>query len=259
MIRVNPEALISFLNMMPSLEVSLLLFLFCGIAQLFLFRIMGLSGLYLYTAVGVIAANLQALKAVYFPFYSEPIALGTEIFTSLFLCSDLINEHYGKKAALKSIWIGFSAYFLMTVFMIFTLGYTPLPASFPVGSFRLAHEHIHALFLPAPAIFISSMAAYFVSQYSDVWIYRFFYTLTQGKILWLRAIGSTLISLFIDNFIFSILAWKFLSPNPCETSTLLGTYVIGVYLFRLGVSILNTPFLYVTKIYKFNSLRRDEL
>ena len=59
----------------------------------------GEIGLYIYSAIAIIVANIQVLKLVKFSFFSEPIALGTVLFASTFLCTDILAEYYGAKKA----------------------------------------------------------------------------------------------------------------------------------------------------------------
>ena len=37
----------------------------------------------------------------------------------------------------------------------------------------------------------------------------------------------------IDNIIFSVLAWKILAKNPVTTESLIFTYILGTYWFRI--------------------------
>lgn len=230
-----------FSSFFSNISPEVLMFLefgVCGGLLLFANRFFGLSGLYVYTGAGVVAANMAVLKTVQFSFYPEPMALGTIIFSSLFLCSDMINERYGKEAALKSVWLGFFSYFTLMLFMFFSLGYQN---SFSDG-FQAAASF---LFLPAPALFIASLTAYFLGQYVDVFLYHFIHTKTGKKYLWLRSSASTLLAMFIDNAIFSFLAWGILAVNPMPFSDIFWTYVFGVTLVRAVVSVGNIGFMYI--------------
>lgn len=241
------DHVITFLNTYPTWAVDFLMLLICGFFQLFLLRFLGLAGLYLYVVISLSSGNIQVLKASPFFFYDSPIALGTVVFTSLFLCTEIIREIYGAIAAKRSIIIGFVGYFMMTIFMILTLGYQnviPTPNSL---HFVEAHDHIKALFAPSLSIFVSSIIAYIVAQNVDIWLYGWIMKLTKGKYLWLRTNGASLISIFVDNCVFSYLAWIFFSPSPLDFSTVLHTYIFGVYIIRVLIAVFNTPFMYLAK------------
>ena len=47
-----------------------------------------------------------------FTFFLEPIALGTILFASTFLCTDILAEYYGSKKARTNIIIGFIGFLL---------------------------------------------------------------------------------------------------------------------------------------------------
>ena len=99
---------------------------FCLFVILILLKLFGEAGLYVYTVLAIIGANIQVLKIVDFPFFSNPIALGTILFSTTFLTTDILAEYYGEKFARRNILIGFISFLLMTIFMLFTIGFTPL-------------------------------------------------------------------------------------------------------------------------------------
>ena len=92
--------------------------IFCFTSILILLKLFGKVGIYLYTAIAVIAANIQILKIVKFSFLDEPVALGTILFASTFLCTDILAEYYGVKKARKNVLIGFAGFLLMTFFIL---------------------------------------------------------------------------------------------------------------------------------------------
>ena len=224
----------------PSTLLLCLEFFFSSVFILFSRRFFGLHGLYIYSAVGVIAANLVVLKTSHFAYYDHPLALGTVIFSSLFLCSDLINEYYGKAAAVKGIWIGFFAYFVLTAFIFLNMGY----ASADNGQ---AQGALITLFLPAPAIFLSSLIAYFLGQYTDVFLYHTIHQKTGGRLLWLRSIVSTFLAMLIDNAVFSILAWHVFAFNPLSFTEIFWTYIWGISVLRFIISFANIGVMYLSK------------
>jgi len=215
-----------------------------------LFYFFGKSGLYVYMGVALIAANLQVLKGAQFSFFPYPIALGTEIFSSLFLASNILNEHFGQKAAQKGIWLSFCASLLMTLLMFLTIGIKPLSLSPGENYYSLAdnHYHLKALFTPTLALLSASLLSYLMSQYTDVWLFRFFRQKTAGKLLWLRTILANLTSALIDNSIFSIFAWIIFASPPLSFKTVLFSYILGTYGLRVILTTLNTPFIYLSSL-----------
>lgn len=213
----------------------------CGILILFFMRIWGVLGLYLYEALATIASNIAVLKIVQFPLYDKPIALGTVLFMSLFLCNDIVNEYYSKREAIRLIWVGFISYFVFSLFMWIILSYNPFEGSIGV------QEALKILFIPAPALFSASLLAYFISQYTDLFLYRFIRNITGEKLLWVRSIVSTIFGAFLDNTIFSVLLWYIFMPYTKALEEIFWTYVVGVFLMRVLLSFINIIFMYSSK------------
>lgn len=243
------ENFLTTLQMMPPELVSFCMLLASGAGCLLLFRAFGLYGLYTFISLSVIAANMQVLKAAQFSFQMEPVALGTIVFGSAYMATNIITEHYGKHFAEKSIWIGFASMLFMTVVMILTLGFPKLGGEEYVR-FDQAHDAIAILFTPAPAILLASFISYVISQYSDIVIFTLLKDLSEGRLLWLRSNMSNIVSGFIDSVIFSFLAWYVFAPEPFSVSTIWYTYILGTFFFRILLSIFNTPFVYMSYWFK---------
>ena len=157
--------------------------------------------------------------------------MGTILFASTFLCTDILAEYYGPKQARKNVIFGFSGFLLMTFMMLFTLGFKPLTFEVAGEDYIWAlsvHDNLKNVFLPIPNFFIASMIAYLVSQYFDIWFFKFLSNITNNKFLWLRNNLSTLISSFIDNTIFSLFAFIFLADKPLTLSVVIMTYILAI-------------------------------
>ena len=176
-------------------------------------------------------------------FYSiEPVALGTALFASTFLCTDILSEHYGREKAKKNVLIGFTSFLFMTITMLITIGIKP-------SSNDWVQESLTNVFTPMSRFFIASMIAYLVSQYFDVWVYSTIKNLTTNRFLWLRNNLSTILSSLIDNTVFSILAWIILNPNPETFYNVIMIYILGTYILRIVIALIDTPFMYLSKIF----------
>lgn len=239
-------SLIETLVKMPPEFLEAFLYLVLASSILLFFRLFGKAGLYAYTAIAIILGNIQVLKAAQFSFYDTPIALGTTTFASIFCVSDILTEHYGKDAALKSVWIGFISAIFVTLSMLLTLGIKPIDSSLSAdaGYFLKNHDALVRIFTPAPAILTASLIAYLTSQYTDIIVFQCIKKLTREKWLWLRANVSSILSALIDNTIFSVCAWVILSSHPVSTHTLFHTYILGGLIFRIFAAIAFSPLLY---------------
>ena len=245
------------LNQTPIILTWFTFLILCLIVILLLLKLFGEIGMYVYTVIAIIGANIQVLKIVEFPFFNNPIALGTILFSSTFLVTDILSEYYGIKFARKNILIGFTSFLIMTIFMLFTMGFTPIEPSSVSEELAWAvsvQNSLENIFMPFPIFFSASMIAYLFSQYFDVWFYALILKITNRKLLWLRNNITTMTSALLDNTIFSLFAWIIFNPNPLDFNTVVFTFILGTYVLRIIIAIFDTPFIYLAKYFLPNSI-----
>ena len=141
-----------------------------------------------------------------------------------------------------NILIGFSAFLLMTLLMVITIGFKPSDGDW-------IQDSLSNVFTPMTRFFIASMIAYLISQYFDVWFFNYLKNITSNKFLWFRNNLSTIFSSLIDNSIFSIFAWIILNPDPESFYNVVMIYIFGTYLLRIVIALLDTPFIYIAKFF----------
>ena len=252
LLTLNFVGFVDSLNQTPIVITWIAFLFFCLTTILILLRLFGQAGMYIYTSIAIIGANIQVLKVVDFPFFNNPIALGTILFSSTFLTTDILTEYYGAKVARKNILVGFFSFLIMTIIMLFTLGFTPLSSITAGENYSWAlpvQDNMLGIFLPFPTFFIASMIAYLISQYFDIWFYEKISNITNKRFLWLRNNFSTMTSGLLDNTIFSLFAWIILNPNPLDFNTVLFTFILGTYVLRIIIAIFDTPFIYLAKYF----------
>ena len=215
---------------------------FCYISILTFLRLFGYVGIFIYCALAVIGANIQVLKTVDFFYSPEPVALGTILFASTFLCTDILSEYFDKNKARMNILIGFCAFLFMTLLMVITIGFKP-------SSDDWVQESLSNVFTPMTRFFIASMIAYLISQYFDVWFFNYIKRVTSEKYLWLRNNLSTIASSLVDNTVFSIFAWILLNPEPISVYNVIMIYILGTYLLRILLALFDTPLIYLAKFF----------
>src|SRR6056297_312653 len=215
-------------------ELIWLIFMIVDLSiALIIFRLFGKKGLFMLFAANIIICNIQVLKTV--EMFGITATLGNVLYGSIFFATDVISELYGRKEAKRAVLIGFSSLLIMTLYMQFSLLFTPAPDDFASG-------HLNALFGFMPRIALGSLTAYLLSQLHDVWAFQFWKEKTKGKYLWLRNNLSTLVSQMIDSTVFCLIAFLGLFPLNVWIEILLTTYV-----FKLVVAIFDTPFIYLAK------------
>ncbi|SVC77236.1 uncharacterized protein METZ01_LOCUS330090 [marine metagenome] len=102
LLNFNFSGFVDVLNQSPIIITWLVFLMFCLCVILLLLKLFGEAGMYIYTVIAVIGANIQVLKIVDFPFFSNLVALGTILFSSIFLTTDILTEYYGAKLAKKT-------------------------------------------------------------------------------------------------------------------------------------------------------------
>jgi uncharacterized integral membrane protein (TIGR00697 family) len=170
---------------------------------------------------------------------------GMLTFPVTFLLTDLINEYYGKRAARRVTWIGLvMALFVFAVINIAQyMPYLPAP-------YNITQDHFDAVFASAKIMYIASITAYLIGQLADIWVFHILKKLTRGKLLWLRATGSTVISQTLDSFVVTFLAFSFFRtvfPDPSNPPMAAGQVVqtaITGYMLKFVLAIAITPLIY---------------
>lgn len=154
-------------------------------------------------------------------------------YAAIFLATDALTEHYGKKIGHLSVFIGFATLSLFVLMTQLSLIIMPVEYSIELQNGMLT------VFGTSLRVFIASTVAYVISQNFDIWFYHLLHKKTGGKFLWLRNNLSTVFSQFIDSIIFFSIAFIGVLPNWIEVA------VIGV-IAKIVIAFLDTPFIYLT-------------
>jgi len=192
---------------------------------------------------GVFLASLVIANSLVFKFFdinlpwvgAVTLSVGILPYPVTFLCTDLVSELYGKKRADALVIVGL----LISLYMIFLL---QVGRAVPVSHLQdpAIQEHYVAVFGSSTRAIVASMAAYLVAQFLDVRLYHFWKKLTDGKHLWLRNNGSTMLSQFFDTTIVITV----LFAGVWSTKDLMAAIAAG-YVFKLIIAALDTPFMYL--------------
>lgn len=194
-----------------------------------------------------IVAELIGGKLVqFFGLFTQSI--GIILWPVVFLLTDLINEHYGKQGVrrLTYITVGLIAY----TFILLTVGLR-IPA---VGFSPVSDKDFETVFGQSQWIIVGSIIAFLVSQLVDVYIFWLFRNRTGGKLIWLRATGSTVVSQLVDTFVVQYVA--FVLPGKWAFDEFVRNASWG-YSFKLLVAICLIPFIYLGHFAIKKFLRED--
>ncbi len=218
----------------------ILLLLVTFAVQILAYRLFGKIGLYVWTVVAIILANIQVMKTI--GMFGMVTALGNIIYGSTFLSTDILSENHGEKSAKKAVWLGFFMLIATTIIMQITLQFTPDVTD----ELSPALQQIFGLL---PRITIASLLAYLISQNFDVFFYNFLKKRT--KHIWIRNNLSTMVSQFIDNVIFTFIAFVGLFgifgwSQVFEWNIIIEIFVVS-YIMKWVVAVLDTPFIYLSR------------
>lgn len=237
------------MSLLISTELVAILQLIASWLFLFVFAYKyGRPGIYTYIVTAVILSNIQVLKLGQFFWSHEPVALGTVVFASTFLATDILTEFHSEKAAKKSVTLGFLGFAFFSVLMLLHV-YSPQVSNDVLSTYNLTDGHtaMEALFTPSLLLLISSLISYFASERLDIFLYVALKRATKGKALWLRSVLAASLSAFVDTAIFSILAWKVFEVQSISWSVLFSTYIFGSFWPRVMISITGIPILYALR------------
>jgi hypothetical protein len=204
------------------------------IIVLLFYKLFGKSGLFVWLGFSTVAANLQVVKTI--EIFGLTATMGNIMYGTAFLVTDIINEKYGEKEAKKAVWLGFATLISLTVIMQGVLMFQPDETDFAQGALKTIFDMI-------PRIAIGSLAAFIISQYTDVAIYSWLRRkFPSDRQLWIRNNGSTMISQLLDTLIFTSIAFLGVYPFDIWIQIFITTYLI-----KFVVAIIDTPFAYLAK------------
>ena len=217
--------------------ISSLLILFTSV--IFVYKFFGKSGIFALNAIITIMANIEVLLLV--RAFGMEQTLGNVLFASTFLMTDILSENEGKKEATKAVWLGMLSAVAMVVISQSWFLYTPSGSDW-------ARPHLEAVFSVTPRLLFASLLGYIVSQRLDVFLYHKIWGFTEKKtgdkkrLLWLRNNCATLTAQIVNTLIFNIIAFY----GIYDTKTLI-SIILSSYLIYVVTSLLDTPFLYLTR------------
>ncbi|WP_027129228.1 queuosine precursor transporter [Fusobacterium perfoetens] len=214
---------------------------------IFIYKKFGKIGLYSWIPVSTILANIQVVLLV--RLFGFSTTLGNILYAGGFLVTDILAENYGKKSAQKAVQIGFFSLIVTSIIMKIAVLFVPLEEGI------VMFESVKQIFDFMPRLMIASLLAYFISQSHDIWAYEFWKKkYSSTKHIWIRNNASTLVSQFIDNLVFTIVAFYGVYPFEVLKEIFIATYVI-----KFIVAISDTPFVYIAHYLKRNNLVEEEI
>ncbi len=191
------------------------------------------------------------------------IAVGVLPYPITFLCTDFISEFWGRRRANAVVWVGF----LLNIWVVTVLwlggalpGFEDLAAD---GSIMLDEAGRQPVFFEVRALAFgavtASMVAYLVAQLVDVHVFHFWKKITNGKHLWLRNNGSTLVSQLVDTVAVILITHFYAKALPVDDDFAiwpqLAVFIFTGYTFKALVAFIDTVPFYLGSHYLARYLR----
>lgn len=183
--------------------------------------------------MSLLVANIVGGKVVSIIGLTVPAAVVSYAIT--FLCTDVINELWGKDEANKTVRLGLGI-------QLFSLGLILLAIALPPAEFAQDYNSMFQIVLGQNVrMVVASLVAYTISQANDVHLFNYLRRKTDDKHKWIRNNVSTMTSQIIDTAIFITIAFYGQVPN-------LLWMIVSQYIIKFALALLDTPiFYYVTR------------
>lgn len=164
---------------------------------------------------------------------------GTILFPISYIFGDVLTEVYGYRRSRRVIWAGFAC-LALTVASFWLISILPGEKSWQEYAGQQAYLAILGG-VSTGGIALASLAAYFMGEFTNSFILAKMKIVTQGRALWARTIGSTLVGQMIDTLTFFAIA-SLLQVFPWE---LFATLVVSNYIFKVSIEVIMTPLTYL--------------
>lgn len=178
----------------------------------------------------LIVSNIIAVKLIDVAGMILPAAI--IIFPISYILGDVLTEVYGFARARQVIWLGF----LCNLFAVVAITVGGL---LPAAGFWGGQEAYDIILGAVPRILAASFAAYLVGELVNAYVLARLKVAMEGRHLWVRTIGSTLVGQLLDSAIFITIAFAGIMPVE-----VLLTAIVTQWLVKSAYEALATPLTY---------------
>lgn len=193
----------------------------------------GKTGIVAWMCMALILANITTAKNV--DLFGMETTLGTVMFATTFLGTDMLTERYGKFAAAKGLVLSWAVACTFLAFTVIANTYVP-------NSLDFISPSMSDVFSYNMRITGASLVMCLAANLLDIWIYSKLKAKMGGKQMWLRNNVATITCNCGENFLFMFLAFGGVLPIGDILVIALTTSAVEV-----ALAVLDTPFLYAYK------------
>lgn len=146
---------------------------------------------------------------------------GVLFFPISYIFNDVLTEVYGYARARKVVWAGFGA-------IIFASFMSWVVVSLPPAMGWNDQKAYEAVFGQTPRIVFASLTAFFVGEFANSYVLAKMKVRTNGRLLWARTIGSTIVGEGVDSLVFYPAAFLGVWENSLVLTVMMSNYSIKV-------------------------------
>jgi uncharacterized integral membrane protein (TIGR00697 family) len=161
---------------------------------------------------------------------------GNLFFPIGYIFGDILTEVYGYARSRRVIWVGFAAMSFATLMSQVVLR---MPADAAVPYNATLQPAIEVIFGGTWRIVAGSMLAFWLGDFANSYVLAKLKIVTNGRFLWMRTIGSTLVGQAVDSAVFYPIAFAGLWPS----GTLLKVVIFNCVM-KVAVEVVFTPVTY---------------
>jgi uncharacterized integral membrane protein (TIGR00697 family) len=154
------------------------------------------------------------------------------LFPITYIFGDVFTEVYGYAASRRAIWLGFSATSLLYASAAVTIALPADPGWHNQAAFSTVFGFV-------PRILAASLVAFWAGEFANSYVMARLKLATDGRWLWTRTIGSTVVGQAVDTVL--VIALTF--GGVVSWATIASMIVTG-YLLKVGYEALATPLTY---------------
>lgn len=179
----------------------------------------------------LVVANIVAVKLVSVGGLILPA--GVVVFPVTYILGDVLTEVYGYARARRVIWLGF-------VCNILAVAAIAVAGALPAAYFWDGQPAFERILGMAPRLLLASFAAYLVGEFVNAYVLARLKVAMEGRMLWVRTIGSTLVGQLFDSAVFVTLAFAGIMPME-----ILVAAIVTQWLFKSAYEAAATPATYL--------------
>ena len=184
----------------------------------------------------LLCANLigpAKVATIQLPFFGTvDYVAGVLFFPISYFFGDVLTEVYGYGRDRRVVWAGFAA-------LVFCALMTSVIVALPGASWWHNQAAVETIFGSTPRIVLGSMTAFWCGSFVNSFVLAKMKVATNGRWLWMRAIGSTMCGELVDSVLFYAIAFY----GTWDTGHLVAV-TLTQYVVKVLWEVLATPLTY---------------